>query len=217
MRHLFVLLAGLCACMEPTVDITAEPIKEAAQSVTMWNITYWDVVPPLSDPPSAGETGGLPGQVLRIDATAPVYVELANPSYCYGHETIVEIEGGHERVSIVSDSGAPIAGDLGYYFTANGPETLRFVSVGDGWDLCPDVVGGCDAGSGNCLTSTPFWGVPCLVDNDCHPGAGVECMPYQCVNGQCNYNPASGGQACALSLSETGECNGSGDCCHPAF
>lgn len=137
MRHPFVLLAGLCACTEPAVEITAEHVETAAQSVILTTkVPYWDVVPPTGQPPATGYTGVLPGEVLRVNATSPVYVELANPSYCAGHESIVKIESGFGAVLIHSDGGAPIDGYNEHIIRGEGA-SARFLSVGDSWLALP--------------------------------------------------------------------------------
>jgi hypothetical protein len=139
MRHLFVLLAGVCACAEPAVEITSEPVATSEQGVIITTkVPYWDVVPPMGQPPDTGYTGVLPGQMLRINATSPVYVELSNPSYCYGHESIVKVVDGWDGVWVRADGGAAVEDMPEYFFMGGGNEVRRFLSTGETWVVVSD-------------------------------------------------------------------------------
>jgi hypothetical protein len=94
-----------------------------------------EVTPVPPDPPATGGTGALAGQVLLINASSPVTVELQNPGSCLNREIVLkEVSGGVATIDVSADGGANVEGVATYSFSG-ALSYRRFVSTGDSWAL----------------------------------------------------------------------------------
>lgn len=94
-----------------------------------------EVTPVPPGPPATGGTGALAGQVLLINASSPVTVELQNPGSCLNREIVLkEVSGGVATIDVSADGGANVEGVATYSFSG-ARSYRRFVSTGDSWAL----------------------------------------------------------------------------------